>query len=499
MIEWSDYQKAIFGEIKSGTGNIIVEAMAGSGKTTVIVESLKYLPNNKSWLLTAFNTKNAEELRKRVNLPSSPFVSVPKDIFTMHSFGLKCLGATFNKIEVEQNKCMNILEKMLKGDNQIDIRYNIQKAVSLCKGHLASSKEDIDWVLDNHDIDCLDMDRDEFISHIMVTMDLCKRQPHIVDFEDMIWLPNVLQCKVPHYDNVFLDEYQDTSKAQFGLISQAVQPSPKITKAGLPRKGAKSPGRIIFCGDARQALYSWRGADARSFENLKSNFNASVFSLPVSYRCPIAVIEEAQKIVPDIKAAPDAIQGSVSTINYTEMYNLAKPGCFILSRTNAPMIKVCLSFIRKGVPANIQGRDVGLNLLNMIKNSKTNSVDKFLAYLSKWEIKEIARLTRERKGIEAAKDRAECLRALCDGVTSLKDVKDNINKLFADTDDYGRVLCSTIHRAKGMERDNVFILKSTLFGTDLESDNIRYVAITRSKKSLFFVEKDKKQDKNDKL
>lgn len=79
----SNYQRAIYHEVKSGSGNVVIEARAGSGKTTTLVNALKLIPKNKRVLVSAFNVKIAAELRARC--PSNV------DVMTLHGFGLRQL------------------------------------------------------------------------------------------------------------------------------------------------------------------------------------------------------------------------------------------------------------------------------------------------------------------------------------------------------------------------------------------------------------------------
>ena len=62
----SKYQQDFFDEVKSGTGNVLLSALAGAAKTTSIVEAIKYLPNDAKILFLAFNKSIANELTKRV-------------------------------------------------------------------------------------------------------------------------------------------------------------------------------------------------------------------------------------------------------------------------------------------------------------------------------------------------------------------------------------------------------------------------------------------------
>ena len=91
----SKYQRAIYDEVKRGSGNVVIEARAGSGKTTTLVNALKLLPKDKKILVSAFNVKIAAELRARC--PSNV------DVMTLHGFGLRQLKKSLKEREMIDN------------------------------------------------------------------------------------------------------------------------------------------------------------------------------------------------------------------------------------------------------------------------------------------------------------------------------------------------------------------------------------------------------------
>jgi superfamily I DNA/RNA helicase len=220
--------------------------------------------------------------------------------------------------------------------------------------------------------------------------------------------------------------------------------------------------------------------------------------LPISYRCPKKVIELAKNWATTITCPDTAIDGEIHDISLNEMYNLAKPGCFILSRTNAPLIKICLHFIRSGIPANIRGRDVGKQLSYLIKRSKRKQIPAFLKWLEDWKDAEIKKLQAKRINTDNVIDRFECLTSLCEECKNLEEVVNKIDKLFNDTDGKNIVILSTVHCSKGLETENVFALKWTfrawlddcsLFDKPNEEANLAYVCCTRTKNNLYIVRK----------
>lgn len=465
-MKWSKYQKALFKDVANGRGHTVVEAVAGSGKTTSLLESLNHIPDGKTWLLVAFNKRIAVELKTRA--PDSYF----GDIRTLHSLGLKTIFSRFPKIRVDNDKMKHILNRLVGKDKKLwDLKAQINKTVTLCKGYLVDGSEFIDHIMDNHEIDTCEIDRDQFINYVQKAMDASRNETRSVDFNDMIWFCYVYDLTVQKYDRVFIDECQDLNNGQIALALKA----------------CKQGGRILALGDRKQCLYAFAGASLYSMDNIKKKLKAKELPLSITYRCPKAVVKEAQRFSPQIEAAPGAPEGIVKTITRAKMIKQAKPGCFILSRANAPLIGLALGFIRNSIPAVIQGRDIGQNLLTLIRKSRRRSLDSFMTWLDNWEKKEAARLRKKKMNPSVIQDKAACMRALADACHDLNDVKNKIKILFEDTDEHGKIVLSTVHKAKGLERDIVYMLMPTFKTHAQEERNIFYVAQTRAAAELYYV------------
>lgn len=467
--DWSSYQKDIFNDIANGEGNTQVDAFAGTGKTATIVEGFYHLPKNATTLMCAFNKKIKEELDVRA--PSSI------EVKTIHALGFAACKKAFPKMAARPDDKGEKIDGFIKAERgnepeTQELRYNLAKAIDLCKGYLAHTHNEIDPILDRHDIDTCDETRNGFIDSIINVMRACKRDTSRADFGDMIWLPNVYNLDLNKYDRVMIDESQDLNIAQINLALNS----------------CSSHGRILSVGDEYQAIYGFRGADSNAIKNIVERLHSKRMPLSVTYRCAKAIVDIAKTLVPGLEAAPNAEEGLVQDISSKQLENMVRPGDFILSRVNAPLIKWCLTLLKARVPANIQGRDMGKNLLSLIKKSKAKSVESFLDYLEQYRALEIERMVKAKRDPSPIEDKVECLQVLCEGVTSLDEVKFNIEKLFNDGDDKDRVILSSTHKAKGLERDRVFMLNNTYRPSKgQEEANLTYVAYTRARKELYLV------------
>ena len=111
--------------------------------------------------------------------------------------------------------------------------------------------------------------------------------------------------------------------------------------------------------------------------------------------------------------------------------------------------------------------------------------------MKSWKDREIQRLTQQNRSIAEVVDRYECFVNLCEEVDSITQLKKLIQQMFIDVQSSDIVTLSTIHRIKGKQSKNVFVLTDTLNkGGGQEEDNLYYIAITRSSENLYFVVKD---------
>jgi DNA helicase II / ATP-dependent DNA helicase PcrA len=464
---WSDYQRDIFRDIESGVGNTQVDAYAGSGKTSSIQEGFYHVPAGKNSLMCAFAKPIQIELEKRA--PEGVTV------LTLHSLGFRASKKVFPRVGKPDDKGEK-LWGFIKADRgeepeTYEVREALAKTVSLAKGYLAHTVEEIDAVMDRHDIDPNET-RESFIASVQKIMLACKNDTSRMDFDDMIYFPNVHNIRLDKFGYVFIDEAQDLNAAQINIALNSCDIG----------------GRVISVGDERQAIYGFRGADSNAIQNIVDRMHSKRLPLSVTYRCARRIVELAQTFVPGLEAAPNAEDGLVDQIQEEKIEQLVTPGDFILSRTNAPLIKWVMRLLKARIPANIQGRDVGKNLASLVKKSKKSDVGAFLAWLEEYRALEVERMVKAKRDPEQINDKVECLVNLSEGTRTTKELLFNISELFSDKDDHNRVILSTTHKAKGLERNRVFMLSKTYRpGKGIEEDNLTYVAITRAKRELYMV------------
>lgn len=478
----SKYQQAIYDWIKSGSGHAVVEAVAGSGKTTTMVDALA-LTSGKV-LFTAFNAAIARELETRA--PGHVTVS------TLHSLGLRAIRKAYPNVQVDKDglkleaACLAQFPEKLgpSGDENFEVRRLAAKAASLVKATLTPTPPgDVDALITMMERYGLDFDQAEDAVRVAQSLGPILKacaDPSCVDFDDMVWYPVMAELNVEKYDWIFVDETQDMNRAQLELVLRAA------------RKGT----RIVCVGDRSQSIYGFRGADTTAIPTIIKRLEARVFPLSITYRCPVSHVKAAQELVPHIEARPGAPEGLIGNLMLDEAVGRMSSGDLVMCRTNAPLATVAFALIREGKKAVIRGREIGSGLKGLIRKlaGKSNDLTHLLTRLTDYHAREANKLTLARKSTMVLDDKVETLRVLSEGVRDVRELQARIDQIFSDDNTAG-IVCSSVHRAKGLEADRTFILSPELMPHpaakrewELEQErNIRYVALTRSRNELYFV------------
>ena len=483
---WSAQQKAIFEFVANGKGHGVVRARAGTGKTTTILESLKHASLGRN-LLCAFNKKIAEELTAKLQKSGAN-----GEAKTLHSLGYAMVRGAWGNVRPDADRGFRIAERVLneayKGNQpENEVVRILVKLVSLAKGSCPfATHEDLLDLCETIDIDdakSAGWTNDDLAGWARDVMDLAKEKDAIIDFDDMVWLPVVNGWARGMYDLVIVDEAQDMNASQI-LLAQAAC-----------RRG----GRIIVVGDDRQAIYGFRGADSGSIDRLKKELGAVEMGLTVTYRCPRTVVAYASKLVPDYEAAPKAPKGSISSMYENAAMAALVPGDAVLSRKNAPLARMCLSVLRSGRKARIEGQDVAAGLVALTKKLSgkgRRTVADTMTALQGWCDATVEAFNKSGRPSAEARisfvlDQADTIREMSEGCATSNEIVTRIESMFKN-DGAPCVTFSSIHKAKGLEWRKVFILRSTLYpgkSQDIEEKNLEYVAITRTKKDLVWIEK----------
>jgi DNA helicase-2/ATP-dependent DNA helicase PcrA len=457
--EWSDAQRRIFDWFESGTGNLRVEARAGSSKTTSILEGINHAPERRI-LLCAFNKKIADELNARLQ---NPYAKAQ----TMHSVGYGCIRRYWEGVRVDDRVRGKALTDAVCGGSVPDA---IKRLVTKLHGRtrealpLATTAAEL---LDlAEEVDCRPDDQWEadgfsvadVCGWALEAMNLAASEKPAatgIDFADMVYLPIRNRWLRPTYDLVIQDEAQDASLAQLAIMRGVCSPT----------------GRIAIFGDSKQAIYGWRSVPLDSMDRLAGELRAATLPLYATYRCGKAITRRAAEIVPDFTHGPDNPEGVVRTLpSLQAMLSEVRVGDAILSRKNAPLAGIAMALLRDRKRVAVSGKDIGAGLQALVRKLATgraqNSMPEWLSRLSAWEEREVVRaeaMDRDDR-IEGIRDKAETLRVLAEGALSVHQLDTMIGDLFQDGLKREDVItCSTCHRFKGLESPRVYQLEETFY------------------------------------
>lgn len=496
--QWSEYQKAIYDFIENGYGNLVVEACAGSGKSSTMLKCIELIPSDKKILMSAFNQDIVNELSDKIGKPENV------DVRTLHSLGLQFLkrNVTDSRLEPNQFKyesyvrsnigtLSDIYPSLGKSDSDKYVR-NIIRLVEFGRYYLCQTEKDLSFVEERYDIDLI---ADEKRVAVKV-MEWGKSYLDEIDFTDMVWLPNELHMKPLGllYDFIFVDECQDMNRAEREMLLKCF------------RMGT----RLISFGDDNQCIYSFAGSDPKSFEKLKGIPNTTIMPLSVSYRCSESIVKLARTIVPSIEPNGDGRKGQV--VRDVSVDDITD-GSMVLCRNNAPLVQVYGMLLKKGRKARFRGREIGTGLCKVLASAIDDNDEKFdynrifsRLYSELFSVRDRVAdrhgITREEamdtQQVQSVLDDIRSLEILSEGVATCSELTDKIMDVFSEDGTYGSIELSTIHKAKGAESNEVFIICPSLMPSRTakkewekrQEENLVYVAYTRARDRLCFVSED---------
>ena len=495
MFTPSKYQSAIFKAVETSTSNIIVEAVAGSGKSKTIEIVNSIIPGNKTRKFLAFNKAIATELASR-GINAS----------TLHSVAFNALRkftGTRSRTWLNDKKYSELIEGYADRYNPIvadelkdELLRNTVVLLSKCMITDTDISDSEAVMAVANRFECLPSDFTWSLEALGALE--ARGQENLVysaNFDDTLYWTAKLPVYVEQYDFILVDESQDLNKIQRQLI----------------KKMCHEYTRVIFVGDTRQSIYGFAGADCKSMQSIKEEFNCTEYPLSICYRCPTSHLDLAREFVPSIEARPDAPTGIVEYFSEDKLYTKIQLGSNgVICRTCAPLLSCAFSLLKAGIGVIVKGRDIGKGLqftITQISKSRGYKWESFLDAVDTFEQRTLARMSADGRvpnqaSVSALTDRLDCIRVIYERLKSegrlrgIPDLMSAIDGLFSDDNTNGKVLMSSIHRAKGLEFDNVYILhpalmphKSAKSEDELQQErNLIYVALTRSRNYLGFVD-----------
>ena len=367
---------------------------------------------------------------------------------------------------------------------------NVKKYVDYGRYYLCECTEDFEFIRDRYAIE--DIADEMLVAQKIMAWGMTNLAS--IDYTDMIWLPNVLDIDAGSYkyDYIMADECQDINRAERMLLLRCF----------------KEGTRLVCVGDPNQAIYSFAGSDPESFNELKKLPNMTCLPLSISYRCARNIVTFANKLVPTMEPSDDERTGEVK---YDLMLTEVKDGDMMVCRNNAPLIQIYVKLIKQGKKAYVRGKDVGEKLISMVNGTEQELLnvscekDGVFArlYNDLFSLRNKIMIDSKVDEIDAMStsmfldelDRIKTLEYLSEDILTSAELISKLSKAFENENMIDGISLSTVHKAKGLEADRVFIVAPDLMPSksakkDWEKTqemNLMYVAYTRAKNSLFFL------------
>lgn len=282
--------------VEKTEGPVLILAGAGSGKTKVLTTRMAYLIEDKgvqppNILAITFTNKAANEMRERVE---QNIGSETKEMWisTFHSCCVRILRKDINKIGYNRSFVIydaadqvTLVKDCLKELNLSDKVFEPKAVISAISG----AKDKLYTPKQFKDINMADNRMSKIADIYALYQDRLKRNSAL-DFDDLILKTvelfkaneEVLAYYRSRFRYIMVDEYQDTSKAQYELIKLL----------------AREHQNICVVGDDDQSIYGWRGADIRNILEFEKDYdNVHVVKLEQNYRSTQVILDAANKVI----------------------------------------------------------------------------------------------------------------------------------------------------------------------------------------------------------
>jgi AAA domain/UvrD-like helicase C-terminal domain len=468
----SIFQQAIVDEASFGE-NLAIIARAGAGKSTIL-KDLSFSAKNTNNLLVAFNKHNAVEL-------AGKFRGACR---TSHSLGMSTLAPL--GVAFKEGKSSFIARELgIPRKRTLDFEdfWNVYRLTD--SSPLNSVHEAIIQDFCESDISEF-YERAEEIEALALKMFF---EQDYIDFADMLWCPTKLPSlpKLP-FDTISLDEGQDLAPITLTLIN----------------KLRKESAQMFWVGDNYQNLFSTLNCTLSNNANeAKKLWGCKEMSLPITYRCPEAIVEEAQKYVPDIISFRQG--GHVTKESF--LPDEIPKGALILGAKYEFIMPEFIERRLAGERCVLRGHNF---IEESLKEAKKCQRSPLYASSSVCKLAAGSFSSLVTAACEAIGEKASRVPFTLAGqarkqrFANMQNVLELLSERFSSFDEASKFAgaitketkpdyeFSSIHRAKGSESEDVYFLEASRYEDaaldgDLDSLRLAYVATTRSQEKLTLV------------
>lgn len=467
-------QQAIIDFARDSEQSILINALAGSAKTTTLEMIAKALPVQPI-LSLAFNKKIAEEMKER--LPGHVTCK------TMNAIGHSIWAKTCaNRLTLNPRKSYELLKANVEAFGKAERQEAYEtfsetlKAITQAKreGYIPSGRfQHAGKSVGQAFWETLEESPNELTIRLVektLSDSITQAYKGLLDFDDQLYMPTLFGGTFPKFPLILIDEWQDFSQINHAMLRKLFNK------------------RLIGVGDPYQSIYGFRGAVSNGMQQAGKHYGCKEFTLSVSFRCPQAIVETARTRVPHMKWNQKG--GHVEHLNKLSIDTIPDGAAFIC-RSNAPLFNLALKLLTCGRGASLIGTDLGPSLVRTLKKLGPETLSKKEVHhaIKEWEVERLLKA----KDKSSVSDKAECLRVFAEFGESLGGAIAYAEHIFKST---GTIQLLSGHKAKGLEWDVVYHLDPWRIPSPYAETpeevaqelNLNYVITTRAKHSLFFID-----------
>lgn len=493
------------------SGNMVLSACPGSGKTTVVVKkivmALKHCQNYQGVIAISYTNKSSDELIRRcrkdiADIKSSFFGTIDK--FYISEIIIPFLPHLWGKCSVD-------LSVIKYNDLSVDLK--------LVANHLLDDRF-IDDIIDNDDVSLM---KELYYQGVLILELIPLLSLYILNKT----VSSIRYLKA-RYKSIFIDEYQDAGYLQHRIFLL-------ISKSGVTATAV---------GDADQSIYGYSGRSEKYLIDLAKDQNFKLFSINLNHRCHPSIINYANRLMnhdcklidsDTINVFRTTISGTQADISIWARDEIK----LILEKSLTEYPKDIAVLVRSNNSAEIVSNNIGmphrvylddrlskmdgkipflLKKLMMFKYSKNCTAQKIIDEFCNVNTKKVD-IKKLRKIIRSIRNTNDCyLSSILNDISMILFSKsleqehiDAINEIISVQSaknnylpiDDSEIQIMTLHKSKGLEFDIVFhldlydwILPSREFIKDCYDEvftdekqclNLHYVGITRARKYIIMV------------
>ena len=460
----TDEQIAILDRFRKTDDNLLINALAGGGKTTMLEMMME---NTKIPILyLAFNKSVIKDAEANERIP--PGVKAK----TFNSMGLQCWGEGNGKAVTDLKKTFTILSETingLKGKDKEDAWEEYGDISAACKmarhlGYVPDGKypharrlcdqQTLGKRLENR-LSPLGWEVVDAFLHAAIKASYAGS----VDFDDQIYMPALFGGSFPRFPLVLVDERQDLSPTMVALLE-------KLAKE-----------RLVEVGDRWQAIYAFRGAETDGMDKSKAKYNMTEMSLSYSFRCPENIVRAVHWHVPHMRWIKTG--GTYAELSVLDPAAIPE-GATIICRNNAPLFRTAFALLSNKRSVQVAGSDIGPKIIKLLGRigAPGDTSEDLMFKIDAWREGQLQKTNSP----QTVNDQAECLKIFASWGNSTAQAIAYANDILARK---GTILLTTGHKAKGAEWETVYHLDKNLLGKEGQDLNLKYVITTRAKQELF--------------